>query len=53
MVSALDCGSSGLGSSSGRGHCCVGAGSQPLNGLTSHPGKSRYTPGRFMLQKPG
>ena len=72
MVSALDSGASGPGSSPGRGHCVVFLGKTlyshgaslctqvykwaPANlmlGLASHPGGSRNTPSRFMLQKPG
>ena len=45
MVSALNSGSSGLGSSPGREHCVfLGVGGQPCNGLASHPVGSRYTP---------
>ena len=75
MVSALVSGSSGLGSSPGRGHCVVFLGktlyshsaslhlrcingygefdAEAYDGLASHPGGSRNTPSRFMLQKPG
>ena len=50
MASALVSGSSGPGSSPGRGHCVVFLGKT----LHSHsaPGGSRNTPSRFMLQKP-
>ena len=72
MVSALDSGSSGLGSSPGWGTTLsfwaryftliVPLSTQvnkwvPMNlllgGVASHPGKSRNTPSRFMLWKPG
>ena len=65
MVSALDSGSGGPGSSPGRGHCVVFLGKtlyshsastngyqQMCYGLTSHPGGSSNTPCRFMLRKP-
>ena len=65
MVSALDSGSGGPGSSPGRGHCVVFLGKtlyshsastngyqQMCHGLTSHPGGSSNTPCRFMLRKP-
>ena len=61
MVSALDSGSSGLGSSPGRGHCVVFLGETLYSHSASlHPsvqmGTSKYaggnTPSRFMLRKP-
>ena len=53
MVSALDSGASGPGSSPGRGHCVVFLDKTLYDGLASHPGGSRNTSSRFMLQKPG
>ena len=49
MVSALDRGASGPGSSPGRGHCVVFLGKT----LNSHPGGSSNTLSHFMLQKLG
>ena len=65
MVSVLDSGSSGLGSSPGCGHCVVFLGKTlyslnvslhrglPCDGLASLPGGSSSTPSRLMLRKPG
>ena len=68
MVSALDSGSGGPGSSAGRGTALcswaryftliVPLSTQvykwvPANGLASRPGGSSNTPSRFMLRKPG
>ena len=74
MVNALDSGSSGPGSSLGRGTALCSWARHlttivplftqvykwvpvnsllPCDGLASHPGGSRNTPSRFMLQKPG
>ena len=58
MISALVSGSSGPGSSPGRGHCDVFLGKtldshSAWTGLASDPGGRRNTPSRFMLQKPG
>ena len=61
MVNALISGSSGPSLSSDRGHCVVFLGktldshsaSLHLDRLASHPGGSRNTPSRFMLQKLG
>ena len=62
MVSALDSGSGGPGSSPGRGTAlCSWARyftlivplSTQVYGLASHPGGSRNTPSRFMLRRPG
>ena len=68
MVSALDSGSGGPGSSPGRGTALCSWARHftrivplstlvykwvPANLLASHPGGSRKTPSRFMLRKPG
>ena len=62
FVCALDSGSSGLGSSAGRGHCVVflgtqvyemGIGDKMLWGnLASHPGRVAMLLVGFLLQKP-
>ena len=56
MVSALDSGSSGPGSSPGRGHCVVFLGKTLYSHSASlHPGVQRWssnTPSCFMLMKP-
>ena len=57
MVSALDSGASGSGSSFDRGHCVVFLGKTLYShDVSLHPGvfnASTPTPSRFMLQKPG
>ena len=57
MVSALDSGSSALGSNPGPRHRVVFLGKTqvrvPCDGLVSHPGGSTNTASRFMQQKPG
>ena len=66
MVSALDSGLNGPGSSPSRGHCVVFlsktlnstgkimlGGDTACDGLASYPGGSRNTPSRLMLRKPG
>ena len=53
MVSTLNSGSSGPGSSPGRGHCVVLLGTQVFKWVpASHPGGINNTPSRFMLRKP-
>ena len=63
MVSALDSGSGGPGSSPGQGTALCSWARHftltqmykwvPCDGLASHLGGSRNTPSRFMLRKPG
>ena len=50
MVSALDSGASGPGSSPGRGHCVVFLG-ETLNSHTAshHPGVYKWVPANLML----
>ena len=53
MVSALDPGSNGPGSSPGQGHCVVFLGEILYSHSAAlHPGRSRKSPSHLMLQKP-